>query len=268
MNEALQFLTRHGYAVLFVFVFLEQAGLPFPALPVLLAAGALAGAGRLSLPIILLVPVLASLLGDLIWYELGRRRGQAILGFLCRISLEPDSCVRRTENIFVRHGSRALLVAKFVPGLNTMAPPLAGMFRMPLSRFLLWDAAGALIWAGTFCGMGYLFSAQLERIARLTEGLGAWLVVLLGGALAAYIAWKYIQRRRFMRELRIARLTPEELMQRLEAGEQVVVVDLRHLLEVETGGMKIPGSLHLLPEELEHRHHEIPRDQEVILYCT
>ena len=159
-------------------------------------------------------------------------------------------------------------MAKFIPGLNTAAPPLAGMFRMPLRRFLLWDGAGALIWAGTFCGMGYLFSAQLERIARMSEGLGAWLIVLLGGALAAYIAWKYIQRRRFMRELRIARLTPEELMRKLEAGDQVVVVDLRHSLELDTGGTKIPGSLHLLPEELDHRHLEIPRDRDVILYCT
>ncbi len=268
MNEAYQFLLRHGYAVLFVLVFLEQTGFPVPSVPVLLAAGALAGGDRLALPIVLLVAVLACLPGDIIWYELGRRRGQSILSLLCRISHEPDSCVRRTENVFARHGARALLVAKFVPGLNTAAPPLAGIIRMPLSRFLLWDGAGALIWTGTFCGLGYLFSAELERIARLAGRLGGWLVVVLGGALAAYIAWKYIQRRRFIRELRIARVTPEEVMQKLEAGEEVVVVDLRHSLELETGSMKIPGSLHLRPDELDHRHDEIPRDREVILYCT
>jgi len=268
MNEALHFLLRHGYAVLFGAVFAEQIGLPLPAIPVLLAAGALAGTNRFSFVAIVLVAVLAALLGDLIWYALGRRRGRSILNLLCRISLEPDSCVRRTEDIFARHGVRALLLAKFVPGLNTAAPPLAGMFRMRLLRFLLWDGAGALLWAGTFCGTGYLFSAQLERIARSSSRLGAWLAAFLVGALAAYIAWKYIQRRRFIRQLRTARVTPEELMRKLEADEAVVVVDLRHSFEFEADSVKIPGSLHMLPEELDHRHQEIPRDREVVLYCT
>ena len=160
------------------------------------------------------------------------------------------------------------LLAKFIPGLNTAAPPLAGMFRMRLSRFLLFDSAGALLWAGTFCGTGYLFSAQLERIARSASRLGAWLAVLLAGALAAYIAWKYLQRHRFIRQLRTARVTPEELMRKLEAGEEIVVVDLRHSFEFEADNVKIPGSLHMLPEELNHRHTEIPRDREVVLYCT
>lgn len=255
--------------MLFGTVFAEQIGLPLPAIPVLLAAGALAGTvPQFSLPAVIMVPVLASLLSDLIWYELGRRRGHSILNLLCRISLEPDSCVRRTEDLFVRHGPRALLFAKFVPGLNTAAPPLAGMFRMRLSRFLLYDGAGALVWAGTFCGAGYLFSAQLERIARSAWRLGTWLAVLLAGSLAAYIAWKYIQRRRFIRQLRIARITPEDLMRKLEAGEEIAVVDLRHSLQFGTDTVKIPGSLHLLPEELDHRHHEIPRDREIVLYCT
>jgi membrane protein DedA with SNARE-associated domain len=268
MNELVQFVLRHGYAVLFFFVLVEQIGLPVPAVPALLAAGALAGANRVSLPAAILAAVSACLVSDLIWYELGRKRGQSMLSLLCRISLEPDSCVRRTEDVFARHGVRALLVAKFVPGLNTAAPPLAGMFRMRLARFLLWDAAGALIWAGTFCGAGYVFSAQLERVARLVGRLGAWLVVLLGSALAGYIAWKYIQRRRFLRQLRIARVPPEELMEKLTAREEVVVVDLRHSLEFDTDNVMIPGSLHLLPDELDHRHHEIPRDRDVILYCT
>ncbi|MCI0403802.1 MAG: VTT domain-containing protein [Acidobacteria bacterium] len=268
MSEAFQFLLRHGYAVLFGAVFAEQIGLPLPAIPVLLAAGALAGMKRFAFLAIVLVAVLASLLSDLIWYALGRRRGHSILNLLCRISLEPDSCVRRTEDVFARHGVRALVVAKFIPGLNTAAPPLAGMFRMRLSRFLLWDGAGALLWAGTFCGAGYLFSAQLERVATSAGRLGGWLVVLVLGALAAYISWKYIQRRRFIRQLRTARVTPEELMRKLEADEEIVVVDLRHSFEFEADSVKIPGSLHMLPEELNHRHTEIPRDREVVLYCT
>ena len=268
MNETLTFLLRHGYAVLFAFVLAEQVGLPIPAVPVLLAMGALAGQGRFSLAAALLVAVLAALLGDLLWYQLGRHRGHAVLNLICRISLEPDSCVRRTEDVFARQGARALLFSKFVPGLNIAAPPLAGMFRMRLGVFLLWDGAGALAWAGAFSMVGYLFSGQLEAVARNASRMGAWLVFLLVGALAAYIGWKYVKRRRFLRQLRIARITPEELMQKLEAGEEVVVVDLRHSLDFDTDNVKVRGALHLLPDEIESRHQEIPRDRDVVLYCT
>ncbi len=268
MNETLQFLLRHGYAVLFGFVFAEQIGLPLPAVPILLAMGALAGTGEFSWALALLLAVLASLLSDLIWYELGRRRGHSVLNLLCRISLEPDSCVRRTENVFARHGGRTLLFAKFVPGLSIAAPPLAGMFRMRLSRFLVWDGTGGLLWAGAFTGAGFLFSAQIERVAKLALRLGAWLVVLLVGALAAYIAWKYFERQRFIRRLRIARITPEELRRKLEAGEDIMVIDLRHSLEFEADSVRVPGALHVLPDELDRRHQEIPRDRDVVLYCT
>lgn len=268
IDEAFQFLLRHGYSVLFVFVFVEQLGVPVPALPILLAIGALVGRGEFSLAVALVVAVLAALLSDLIWYELGRRRGLAILNLICRISLEPDSCVRRTEGIFARLGARALLFSKFVPGLSTAAPPLAGVFHMRLSRFLIWDSAGALLWAGAGIAAGYLFRAQLEQIATLALRLGSWLVLLMGGALGAYIAWKYAHRRRFLRQLRIARIAPQELMQKLQAGENVVVVDLRHLIDIEADNLKVPGALHLLPEELELRHQEIPRDRDIVLYCT
>jgi membrane protein DedA with SNARE-associated domain len=268
MSEVLEFLLQHGYTVLFVVVFVEQIGLPLPAVPVLLAVGALAGAGQLSYPLALAVAVLASLLSDLIWYQLGRRRGASILNLLCRISLEPDSCVRRTEDVFARHGAVALLYAKFLPGLNTAAPPLAGLFRMRLERFLLFDAAGALLWVGAFSGLGYLLSDQLEHVAAYASRLGSWLGVLLLGGLAAYIAWKYFDRQRFLRRLRIARITPEELQHKLAAGEEIVVVDLRHSMEFEAEAVTLPGALHILPEELDHRHREIPRDRDIVLYCT
>jgi membrane protein DedA with SNARE-associated domain len=268
MNETITFLLRHGYAVLFGFVFAEQLGLPIPAIPVLLAMGALAGGGHFSLVVAIPVALLAALLSDIIWYQLGRLRGHSVLNLLCRISLEPDSCVRRTETAFADHGSRALLFAKFIPGLSTAAPPLAGIFRMRLPWFLAWDAAGTLLWVGTFVGAGYLFSAELERIAAIALRLGTWLVAVLAGALAAYIGWKYVQRHRFIRKLRIARITPAELMRKLEAGEEIVVVDLRHSIEFEADGAGVPGALRFSPDELERRHREIPRDRDVVLYCT
>lgn len=270
MNETIRFLERHGYALLFAFVFAEQMGLPIPALPVLLAMGALAGVGRFSPLLAVAVATLAALAADFFWYELGRRRGHPVLSLLCRISLEPDSCVRRTEVMFSNKGARALVFAKFVPGLSTVAPPLAGVVRMPLLRFLLLDAAGALLWVATFLGLGYAFRGELERIAAPALRMGGWLFVLLVGGLAAYIAWKYIERQRFLRKLRVARITPEELMGKITAGEPVVVVDLRHALEASDGdgAVKLPGAIRLSPDEIELRHTEIPRDRDIILYCT
>ena len=157
MEHTIQFLLRHGYVLLFIWVFAEQLGLPVPSIPALLAMGALAGRGEFSYALTLAVGVLAALSSDFIWFELGRHRGHTILSHLCRISLEPDSCVRRTENVFIRYGARSLLVSKFVPGLGTVAAPLAGMFGVRVSRFVLWDASGDLLWAGTFSGLGYLF---------------------------------------------------------------------------------------------------------------
>lgn len=268
MNETVQFVLRHGYAVLFTWVFAEQLGLPIPAVPILLAAGALAGSHQLSFILALGVAVVASLVSDLIWYEMGRRRGHAILKLLCRISLEPDSCVRRTENMFTRQGPRALLFAKFVPGLSTMAPPLAGMIRMRTARFAVWDLAGAVVWAGAFTGAGYIFSAQLEMVVSYAVRLGSGLLILLAAALVAYIAAKYIERQRIIRSLRIARIAPEELKRKLDAGEDIVVVDLRSTIEFETDTAKVRGAIHMLPGELEVRHQEIPRDRDVVLYCT
>ncbi len=268
MNETLGFLLRHGYSVLFAWVLVEQLGLPVPSVPLLLAAGALAGRGRLNLSLVAVLPIVAALLSDALWYELGRRRGVKVLQFLCRISLEPDSCVRRTENVFARHGARSLLVAKFVPGLNTAAPPLAGVFRMRLSRFLFFDALGVMVWVGVFVGLGYVFSDQLERVADHALTLGTWLLVLLFGALAGYIGWKYLHRRRFLRELRVARITPEELKQKLDAGEDVVVVDLRHSYDFEAEPGTIPGAYRMEASELDEMSEQIPRDRDVVLYCT
>ncbi len=268
MYESIEFLIRHGYAVVFGWVVAEQLGLPIPAVPVLLAAGALAGAGQLSLVMALGLAVAASLLSDSVWYLIGRLRGGKVLGLLCRISLEPDSCVRRTEETFARHGARSLLIAKFVPGLNTVAPPLAGIIGMRVPRFLWFTGLGGLIWAGAFVGLGYVFSDQLERVARHAARLGAWLVALGVLGLAAYVGGKYLARRRFLRRLRIARISPDELKAKLDAGEPLVVVDLRHSLDFEAEPTIIPGALHLTTDELEARHAEIPRDREIVLYCT
>jgi len=268
MDDITQFLIRYGELVLFVVVLAEQVGLPIPAVPVLLAAGALAGAGKLSLPLAIVLALIACLLGDLLWYYLGRYRGARVLGLLCRISLEPDYCVRRTENFFIRYGTKSLVIAKFIPGLSTVTPALAGLFKTSLAQFLLYNGLGALLWTMAFIVPGYLFSSQLEYLAEQAARFGSSLVVLVVAALALYIMYKYVNRIRLLRELRVARITPEELKQMLDDGCEVAIIDLRQALDVEADPYTIPGAVRMAVEELEQRHHEIPRDRDVVLFCA
>lgn len=268
MSDLIRFLIQHGYVVLFGAVFIEQVGIPIPAAPILLAAGALSAVGTLSLSAVCLLAAAACLLGDLIWYELGRRRGHKVLHWMCRLSLEPDSCVRHTEDAFEKHGGRALLVAKFIPGLNTAAPPMAGHLKMNLLRFILLDLTGAVVWALAFAGAGFLFSEQIEDLALLLARLGYLAVALAVGGLAGYILWKFLQRRRLLNQLRMARIPPEEVMEKLKAGENLVIVDLRNDAAFRDEPFGLPGAIRILPAELKSRHHEIPRDREIVLYCT
>jgi len=266
--NALQFLIDHGASVLFWVVFVEQIGLPIPAIPLLIAAGALVGTGKMSVAAALLIPLVASLPPDMAWYYLGRIKGGKVLGFLCRISLEPDSCVRSTENLFHQYGPRSLLVAKFVPGFSTVAPPLAGIVGMSAARFLVYDAVGTLIWAGASAGVGALFSNQLEQLARLFEQAGGLLLTIVCLSLTGFIGYKFHHRRKFLRGLRMAKISVDELKQRLDAGDPITVLDVRHPISLELDPETIPGALNLLLEEIDHRHHEIPRDRDVVLYCT
>jgi membrane protein DedA with SNARE-associated domain len=268
MHGLLEFIVRHGYLVLLAWVFAEQAGIPIPSLPLLLAAGALAGAGKLNFTVALLVCLLAAVSADTIWYELGRKKGIKILQLLCRISLEPDSCVRRTEGLFEKQGARSLLFAKFLPGLNTVATPLAGIFHMRPRKFLLFDGLGSLLWAGTFLGVGYVFSGQIGRIAEQSERLGRGLFVLLIALLAAYILYKFTARQKFLRDLRIARISVDDLKKRIDDGEDLTIFDLRHSLDFEADPETIPGAFRMDSSELQEKGDTLPRDREVILYCT
>jgi hypothetical protein len=176
--------------------------------------------------------------------------------------------VRRTEGIFERQGAKSLLIAKFIPGLNAVATPLAGIFRMKFGKFLLYDSLGAMLWAGTFLVWGFLFSNQLELIAQSAATLGGWTVVLAAAALAAYIAFKFYARQTFLRELRISRITVDELKEKIDAGEDVTIVDLRHSLDFEADPETIPGALHLDSKELSNSAPPWPLEREIILYCT
>ena len=268
MDAALHVLVRYGYLVVFGGVLAEQIGLPLPSEPVLLAAGALVGNERLSLVLVLGLATVASLIGDGVWYWIGRLGGARVLAWLCRISLEPDSCVKRTEHLFATRGARSLLVAKFIPGFSTAAPPLAGVVRMPFLQFLVFTGLGGLLWASAFVGLGFVFKSQLETAAEYAVQLGSWTFGILAAVLVGYLASKYIARQRFLRRIRIARISPEDLKAKLDRGEPLMIVDVRDRIDFDAEPSIIPGALHLSIEDLEARHREIPREREIILYCT
>jgi membrane protein DedA with SNARE-associated domain len=268
VTDLVSFLIRHGEAFMFLYVFADQLGVPLPAVPALLAMGALGAAGKLNFGLALLVSVVATVLADATWYTLGRARGSQVLRLLCKISLEPDSCVRRTEDVFLRYGVRALVVAKFVPGLGTVAPPMAGMVGVSVPRFALYSALGALLWAGTWSSLGYVAGDALSHVMDETGRFGTVLLSLVAAAVAGYVIVKWIQRQRFLRSLRIARMSQDELKRDLDSGNPVFVVDLRSALDVAATPFVIPGALRIAAEELERRHERIPRDRDVVVYCS
>jgi len=255
-TDGVQLLERYSAVILPVLVVAEQVGIPLPAVPALLAVGALAAQGRVNLLLVIGAIALVALPVDLVWHELGRRRGARVLSGLCRLSLEPDVCVRRTENLFIRHGVRALLVAKFLPGLTTVMPPLAGVFGVPRLRFALYDLAGVVLWAGLWAGIGHVFSETIEVVAQRVSALGRT------------AGFKYLRRRLFLRRLRIARISPEDLKHKLEAGEDVAILDLRTALDVAVTPYAIPGSRWITAEALDEHMSDIPRDRELVVYCS
>ena len=259
------FLIVHGYSVLFVVSLIAQLGAPVPVTPVLLAAGVVAKEGYLSLAGIIALSVAASALGHLAWYEAGRRRGADVLRLLCRISIEPDSCVRRTEDLFGRHGARALVAAPFVPGLGAVAPPLAGMAGMSIGRFLLLDSLGALLWSALLAGVGYVAGPGLMALVQVGLRFGAWVGLAAGVALGVWLGWKIAQRGAVARATTVARIEAADLRSRLDSNDPPTVIDLRS--EVTRGHHSIPGAHAVAPRDLPRWTEGVPRDKEIVVAC-
>jgi len=261
-------LLMYGYLLLFVWVMVEQLGIPLPATPVLLAAGALSAEHQISFPLALLAGVAASLTADTAWFLVGRRYGHHVLRILCKLSLEPTICVRRTQDSFGRRREVTLMIAKFVPGLATLAPPVAGQNGMNIGSFLFFDGIGATAWVGALLLAGRLFGDALKRDPSLLNWVGRFSGLLLFLGILGFLAARIMRRRRFLRELVQSRLEPEDLKRQLDAGEPVYIVDLRHPLELLPDPFTLPGALQISPEALALRHIEIPRDRDIVLFCT
>ncbi len=263
-----QDLLMYGYLLLFAWVLIEQLGIPLPATPILLAAGALTVDHRLSFTGTLVIAVLAALVADTAWFYVGRHYGHSVLRFLCRVSLEPTICVRRTQDSFGRRRAATLVVAKFIPGVATLAPPVAGENGMGIGTFLLYDTIGAVLWVGALLLGGRLFGDALQRDPSVLGWVSRFSGALLILAVLGLVVIRLVRRRSFLKELSQARMEPEELKRQLDAGEPVFIVDLRHPLELLPDPFTLPGALHLSPDGLAARAGEIPRDRDVILYCT
>ena len=268
MNETTQFLIDHGLLLVFAAVFLEQIGLPLPALPWLLAAGALSASGKFSPLLGIGLTVLACVIADTFWFYLGRHRGARVLGWLCRLSLEPDSCVRRTSRVFTHYGKSGIILAKFVPGLNTLAPPLAGMSGISTAQFVAIDTFASLVYGASLIGLGYFFSNQIEQIGSAIAHIGASTLSLLAGIAALYLAYKYWQRQKLLRELRSVRITVAELRDKLDSGEKPAIYDLRSRAELALNPSVIQGAVHLDFEDVIKQRPEFPQDRDIVVYCS
>ena len=261
-------LLTYGYVLIFGWVLLEQIGLPLPATPVLLAAGALSATEHMNFATALLAGVVACLVADVSWFLFGRRYGHVVLRLLCKFSLESTVCVRRTHDSFGKRGPYTLLFAKFVPGLSIIAPPVAGQTGMSLARFLLFDSGGSVIWVGALLLGGRLFGDILKKDPSVLDAIGHFGGVLLLLGILGFIASRIYRRQAYLKKFRTARLEPETLKQMLDSGEPVYIVDLRHPLELVPDPYTLPGAHHLSPDSLAARYSEIPLDRDVILYCT
>ena len=273
MNEVLRELTRHSYSVLFATVFARQICLPVPALLFLIAAGGLAGSGKLSLLAILLLSVTASVLADLVWFEAGRLRGDRVLHFIQRFSSTPDSSVSRIKRGFARIGPKILIVSKLVIGADAIAPPLAGVLGTGRLRFVCFDAAGAAVWAGLYTGLGYIFHAQLDKAASYAERLGEFLTAIIVALISILIGRKVVHWYRLLRELRLARITPEQLKRKLDHAEEITVIDVQGCpLHRTFHKVIIPGAIRIDGRRLgRYKDVEIPADwrtHDVVLYCS
>jgi membrane protein DedA with SNARE-associated domain len=268
MEYILHILEHHGYTALVLLVFLESVGLPIPAAIALAGAGAAAAWKMMSPGYIVLSSVLGILAGDTLLFFLGRKTGWWLLGVLCRVAMNPETCILRSAESFYRRGRLTLLFAKFVPGINTMAPPLAGSMKMRFSQFLRFDAAGALLYVAAYAVGGFAFSAVIKDVARLFQTVGHTVETVIAIALLAYLiyrSWLYWTHRVYRV---VPRVQVEEVKNRIQAGEELLILDVRSHGYYDRGALRIQGSQRFEPNNMERSIRVLPKNKLIFLYCT
>jgi membrane protein DedA with SNARE-associated domain len=270
MSDLLTLISQHGYVLLAAICFAEAIGLPLPAALGLLTAGAVAAYGQLHFYLVFLTGLAAMLCGDVLLYFTGRVSGWALLGLLCRLSANPETCILRSAEYFYRRGKRTLLFAKFIPGVNTMSPPLAGSMRMKLEQFLAFDAVGAALYIGAYSLAGYIFSDALRAITRGLRSAGSAAELVFGIGLAAYVIYRIWIYRKFRLLDVTPRVRAEELAQRLSAAApgSLLVADVRSHGYYDAAALRIAGSIRIEPNNLEAEINRLSKEREIYLYCT
>ena len=261
-------VTQYGLLIVGVNVLLNQIGLPVPAVPILVVAGAIGAGGNLALGPIFGWSVAACVAADCGWFLIGERYGISVLKILCRISLEPDSCVSQTQTRFEQWGINSLVIAKFVPGLSIIAPPLAGALRIGWLRFIVLSTLGAMLWVGGWLVAGVVFKSQIDALLGQLDRIGSITGLIAAGLLAAYIAFKWWERMRFFQTLRMARIRVEDLYELIQAGAAPIIIDVRSVTARALEPRSIPGALHVPLQEAGRHLQDLPRDRDIILYCT
>jgi membrane protein DedA with SNARE-associated domain len=270
VNDLLPLISRHGYTLLAAVCFAEALGLPLPAAIAILTAGAVAASRTLYLPYVAMTSVCALLLGDVALYFLGRATGWGLLGMLCRLSANPETCILRSAEYFYRRGKQTLLFAKFIPGINTMSPPLAGSMKMRVEDFLLYDTGGAALYASAYAIAGYLFSDFLRAITRGLHSAGAAAEVVVAAALAVYVGYRVWLYRKYRLLDVIPRVPVAELARRLASADErnLLIIDVRSHGYYDAESERIAGSVRIEPNNLSEEIQHLPKEKDIFLYCT
>jgi membrane protein DedA with SNARE-associated domain/rhodanese-related sulfurtransferase len=267
MSHLIQLIQEYGVLIVFAVVLVEQIGLPIPAMPLLIVAGALAAGGEISGPACLAAALAACMISDFFWFRAGRFYGKRVLRLLCKISLSPDVCVSQTEDKFIRYGVKSLIVAKFIPGFNAVGPPLAGAMGISTPRFLGFSLTGSLLWSSTGIGAGLWFHDSVDRVLVSLETMGAAALSTLLGLLILFVLYKYVERRRLVRSLPVERIELHELHALLDGGHAPVIIDARSLTAQQLE-QAIPGSLNYLECEQGELMAALDKDSHIVVYCS
>ena len=268
MELPVHILLTYGYALLFGWVLVEQLGVPLPAAPVLLAAGALSAEGQMNPFFSFWTGLTAALIADTSWFFVGRHYGSHVMRFLCKLTIEPTSCVRKAQISYGKRRGLLLVFAKFVPGLATLAPPVAGKSGMRARTFLALDAAGSALWVGVLLLGGRVFGDLLNTNPHLLDWVGHFSGFFLGFGVVSFLLFRVFRRIVIVRRFVRSRMEPHELKQQMDDGEQITIVDLREPDERLADPVTLPGAIHFAPDDLQHRAEEIPRDRDVVLFCN
>lgn len=268
MESLIALFHHYGVWIVFAWVLAESLGIPLPSLPLLLAVGALAAAGETGLSRPLLAAVVATMIGDVVWYVIGRRKGRPVLHLLCRLSMNPDACILQTENIFQRYGPASLLFAKFIPGLSAVTAPVAGHVRMPQRKFILFDLVGSVIWAASLLSLGYILRQEVHRLGPSLHFANQTFLAILLLSLAGVLAYKCLNHLRRQREKAIPKIDHETLYRLLQSGQSVLILDVRDPVQLDPDSLKIKNAIHVPVSEVLRYADEMPRGQSVIVYCA